>query len=122
MKTTKVNLPPSAAGQNVQLRWRCVTEGRLVRAGWFVDTIAVDEFECPNPIGSPFLLRPTLTGNLFQFSFDAVRGRTFVVEYENSLNESNWQTLQTILGNGSIHTITDRVDRVQQRFFRFRAE
>jgi PKD repeat protein len=43
--TTVVNLPAAAAGQNIQLKWRCGTDdgnyGDLNVVGWYVDTISV---------------------------------------------------------------------------------
>jgi len=43
-KSVTVNLPPSAAGQTIQLRWNCATDtgnagGSAV--GWYVDTISI---------------------------------------------------------------------------------
>jgi len=42
--TTAVNLPVSAAGQNIRLRWRCATDyqnGSGPTKGWYVDSIAL---------------------------------------------------------------------------------
>jgi hypothetical protein len=44
--TTVVNLPASAAGQNVQLRWRCATDSGVSASGWFVDSITVTGATC----------------------------------------------------------------------------
>jgi len=46
--TTIVNLPASAKGQNVQLRWRCGTDSGNSTSvtGWFVDTVTVSELAC----------------------------------------------------------------------------
>src|SRR5439155_16979651 len=37
--TTLVNLPASAAGQSIQLRWRCGTDNGTGGGGWRVDSI-----------------------------------------------------------------------------------
>jgi hypothetical protein len=50
--TTTVNLPASAAGQNVQLKWVLATGvNTSVAAGWFVDSISVQDssFSCCSP-------------------------------------------------------------------------
>ena len=39
--TTLVNLPPAAAGQTIQLRWRCGTDRGTSGPGWYVDTVSV---------------------------------------------------------------------------------
>jgi len=39
--TTVVNLPPAAAGQTIQLRWRCGTDRGTSGSGWYVDTVSV---------------------------------------------------------------------------------
>ena len=39
--TSTVALPPTAAGQNVQLRWRFGADDNTAAVGWFVDTISV---------------------------------------------------------------------------------
>ncbi|MGD0651488.1 MAG: S8 family serine peptidase [Verrucomicrobiia bacterium] len=46
--TTIVNLPASAKGQNVQLRWRCGTDSGNSTSvtGWFVDTVTISELAC----------------------------------------------------------------------------
>ena len=41
--TTKVNLPAAAAGQNVQLRWRCVTDADGGGNGWFIDGVEIND-------------------------------------------------------------------------------
>src|SRR5207253_7847587 len=43
---TVVSLPPSAVGQSVQLRWRCVTDNGGFNAGWRVDSISVNGPVC----------------------------------------------------------------------------
>ncbi len=46
--TSVVTLPPSAAGQNVVLRWRLGTDNAIGAPGWRIDTIKISE--C---LGSP---------------------------------------------------------------------
>jgi|GEM_PF-576807 len=38
---TLINLPPAAAGQSIQLRWRCGSDSGVSGAGWHVDTLSV---------------------------------------------------------------------------------
>ena len=49
--TTEVTLPAAAAGQSVQLKWRCAVDVSVSGTGWYVDTISVsDGFTCCTPI------------------------------------------------------------------------
>jgi hypothetical protein len=43
---TVVNLPPAAAGQNVQLRWGCGTDNGNAFTGWYIDTISMTNRVC----------------------------------------------------------------------------
>jgi hypothetical protein len=43
----------------------------------------------------------------FIFSFTSVSGRSYTVEYKNSLDDPDWQTLQFFSGDGTAKTITD---------------
>ena len=44
---TTVNLPPGAAGQAVQFRWRLGCDSSIARTGWTIDTVTVsDGFTC----------------------------------------------------------------------------
>jgi hypothetical protein len=39
--TTAVNLPASASGQAIQLRWRCGSDAAVGGTGWYVDTVSI---------------------------------------------------------------------------------
>lgn len=63
--TTIVRLPSSAAGQNVQLRWRMGTDNGSEAAGWSIDSVQVYTFLCGAgsvpPPGPLFKSAPTNT-------------------------------------------------------------
>jgi uncharacterized repeat protein (TIGR01451 family) len=45
-KTVTANLPPAAAGQNIQLRWNCATDdgnGGDGALGWYVDSVVITD-------------------------------------------------------------------------------
>ncbi len=45
--STLLNLPASASGQTIQLRWRCATDnGGPSGSGWYIDTVAVTSQVC----------------------------------------------------------------------------
>jgi subtilisin-like proprotein convertase family protein len=52
--TTTVNLPASAAGQDIQLRWRAGFDCSVANVGWRVDTVTLtDGFVCCGVAGTP---------------------------------------------------------------------
>ncbi len=54
--TTTVNLPAAAAGQNIQMRWRCGTDGGTGSTGWYVDTVGITNCACACCWNTPPLL------------------------------------------------------------------
>jgi len=53
--TTTVNLPASAAGRSIRLRWRMTTDSSVSDVGWRIDTIRItDGLECATScVGEP---------------------------------------------------------------------
>ncbi len=49
--TTIARLPANAAGQPVQLKWRCGSDNSVSKSGWYIDTISVSDsnFVCCSP-------------------------------------------------------------------------
>ena len=78
--TTTINLPASAAGQNIQLRWDCATdEGNdSTVVGWHVDTISVQDgyYTC---CGATANLSVTQTATPAQFTIGQNGTYTIVV-------------------------------------------
>jgi hypothetical protein len=66
----------------------------------------------------PVISSPSLTGTALTFSFETISGRTYLVQYKASLDDTNWQVLQTIPGDGSIKTVTNSTTTAAQRYFR----
>jgi hypothetical protein len=117
-----VNLPPTAAGQTIQLRWHFANSRGLPGGMWFIDSVVVTEALCLPPVSNPVLVNPTLTRGLFTSSIDTVPGRTYVVEYQTNLTDTAWQFLQRITGDGNRQSVSVPVDSASQSFFRFHLE
>jgi hypothetical protein len=94
-KTTVVSIPASAAGHNIQLRWRFGSDNSNAGVGWYVDTITVsDGYACCT--GSA--ISPTLSGasyltNTFQFTVTGTAGYPYAVE--GTTNFTTWLRLKT---------------------------
>lgn len=70
--------------------------------------------------GTPAFLQPFTDNQQVYLPFAAASGVQYIVEFKNSLNDPSWQPLQTVNGDGTIHTIQDSILPVPQRFYRVR--
>jgi hypothetical protein len=70
----------------------------------------------------PLIFAPMKIGGQFQISFHTILGRTYLVEFTDSLLQPTWQTLPGITGTGAPETVIDPVPGVDQRFYRVRVE
>ena len=67
---------------------------------------------------APIVFSPAKTGNNFIFSFQTEPGKTYTVQYVDSLAGVNWQNLPNVTGDGSVKTVTNSAPGVDQRFYR----
>jgi PKD repeat protein len=67
---------------------------------------------------SPTILSPVLSGTNFVFSFQTISGKTYLVEYMNTLGGTNWLILQTNIGDGNIQSVVTPATAPPQRFYR----
>jgi subtilisin family serine protease len=65
----------------------------------------------------PMLSVTSSAPNTFAFSFASLSGRTYLVQYTDSLDAPAWQLLQTINGDGSTKLVNDALSS-GQRFYR----
>ena len=115
----RVNLPPTAAGQTVQLRWHFAGSRGLAGGAWFVDSVFITEPICLPPVSNPLIINPGLTRGIFTFAINTVASRNYVVEFKTNLTDTVWQTQQILSGNGSQQIITVPINPDRQRFYRF---
>jgi hypothetical protein len=68
----------------------------------------------PQPVA---LINPTVVSEQFRFEFDTQAGSSYVVLYKNSIAEPVWQTLTTVVGDGTRKAASDPVGP-GSRFYR----
>lgn len=120
--TTVAQLPIAAAGQNIRLRWRAGTDVSVGGTGWHVDTVTLlDGSTCCSTVITPLILNLRRTPTNIAFSFNSVSGQTYQVEYKGSLNVTNWQTLQTITGQGTLQNVTNGIVVGTNRIYRLKS-
>jgi len=73
----------------------------------------------PEPL--PEILNAAVSSGSFSLSFGTENGKTYDVEYTESLVNPKWLPLLTVFGDGSVATINDPAQPSGQRFYRFRA-
>jgi hypothetical protein len=122
--TTKVSLPAAAAGQNIQLKWRCATDtgNAYGSVGWWVDTISITDggsYVCCDGPWEPLLASPQIQGTNFTFFFQTASHQTYTVEYNNVLSGAAWMPVQTFTGDGTIRIITNGLNS-SQGYYRLR--
>jgi len=120
--TTIASLPPAVAGQNVQFRWHLTSDPSAGGIGWYVDSVSLTDLTCCAPPVAPALLAPVRIGSIFSCTCATVANRIYVLEYKNSLSDSNWQPVQTKPGDGTMQLFTDSEASNSHRYYRIRAE
>ncbi len=73
----------------------------------------------PEPL--PGILNAAVSSGSFSFSFGTENGKTYDVEYTESLVNPKWLPLPTVFGDGAVATVNDPAQSSGQRFYRFRA-
>ena len=68
--------------------------------------------------GSVVILWPNLAGTNLVFYFATDAGKSYTIQYKDSLDDTNWQSAQTIPGDGTTNTYFAPVSDAEQRFFR----
>jgi len=103
---TVVNLPATAAGQNIQLRWRCGTDSSVSKAGWYIDTISISDLSCCTgvvnhaPVISAASISPgsptttnDLVANVTSASDADGDPITFAYQWEQSIDNTNFNNI-----------------------------
>ena len=83
-----------------------------------------DEFAAgtdPRDPASRLLVRELrLDAGVVAISFPTARGKTYALEFSNSLAPANWQPLGSVIGDGAEQTVLDPGAPAGQRFYRLR--
>jgi PKD repeat protein len=114
--TTILTLPASAAGQNVQFRWRCGSDSSIGASGWYVDTVAISAPICCGqtfPPQSAFSATPTngqapLTVTFADFSTGTITNRfwNFGNGITTNTAATNFMFTYTTVGTNSVTLTT----------------
>jgi hypothetical protein len=78
-----------------------------------VSTVAVK-------IPQPSISSPSIQSGEYRFTFRALRGATYIIEYKTNLDDAAWIQLEQRTGTGVDETIVDAVLPATNRFYRVR--
>jgi hypothetical protein len=122
--TTIANLPAAAAGQNIQLKWRCATDtgNAYGSVGWWIDTISITDggsYSCCGGPWEPLIFDPQIQGTNFTFRFQTASNQSYTVEYNTALTGPAWTQVQTFTGDGALRIITNGLNS-SQGYYRIR--
>ena len=73
-------------------------------------------------VPSFLIFAPVKSGGSFTLSFETTAGKTYIVEYTDSLSAPNWQPLPNVSGDGTVKTVTNPVAGGGQRYYRIREQ
>ena len=101
--TSTANLPSGAAGQTIQLRWRCGTSAGG-GVGWYIDGVSISDIVCCAGI-SALRITASAPGVI---AFTTETNKFYALEYRDDLMTGAWATLSNnIVGTGSLVQILD---------------
>jgi hypothetical protein len=66
-----------------------------------------------NGLAPPTLTNPMPLGANFTFSFQTVSNQSYVVQQNNTLANGGWTAVQSLIGDGSLRTVTNAIDSSQ---------
>ena len=67
---------------------------------------------------SPIIFAPAQAGTNFVFSFQTEPGKTYLVQYTDTLAPPNWQNLPSVPGNGSTASVSNSATGSVHRYYR----
>lgn len=72
------------------------------------------------PPSNPLILNPIHSAGQFTVLVQTVSGKSYSLEYKDSLDATGWTALPAIQGNGTLQLLTDPNATVARRFYRVR--
>jgi PKD repeat protein len=73
-------------------------------------------------VQAPVLPAPVISGPDLAFTFATIAGKSYTIQYTDSLRTPAWLQLQTVTGDGTIKIVTTPVSLAAQRFFRLQVQ
>ena len=81
--TSVVNLPAAAAGQTIQLKWRCGTDNSTASVGWYVDTVSLQDSSYVCCSGAPLAANLAISQSVSPTLLNVGSNLTFTLAITN---------------------------------------
>jgi len=101
--STLVNLPAAAAGQSIQLRWRCGTDTATAGTGWRIDTVSITNCASSGCWNTPPLFNTTSSRTIVELTTVIVTNTA--IEYDIPPNAVTYSLVTSPTG-ATINTNT----------------
>ena len=69
-------------------------------------------------IAAPMIQSPAMDQDDFSFSFETVTGFTYTIQFKETLQDAEWQTVESQTGDGLVHRLQVPISGLSQRFYR----
>jgi hypothetical protein len=119
--TTVVDLPATAAGQTIQLRWLCASDrdnGNSMTNGWCIDSIGIIGWTCCANM-APVIQSISVSTNVVTITWSAVAGRRYQLQSQEFLASTNWNDVPPeVLATESTAAATSAADNATLRIYR----
>lgn len=111
-----INYRAASGAQNLTVQYRASRVYDMDYGNVALPAVTLQGPLTPAPLR---ILNLRRMGTSLVFNFNTEADRTYTVQYAGQLIPSNWQTLTTVTGNGSMATVTDPMTETR-RFYRVR--
>src|SRR5207237_3239490 len=73
-------------------------------------------------VSAPQIVGYARTEGGFSMKVQSVRGRSYFLEFKNSLSDASWQMVPPVPGDGTVRTLIDPAAKNEQRFYQVRIQ
>jgi uncharacterized delta-60 repeat protein len=73
-------------------------------------------------VPAPTLVNPVLSNTTFRVSVATISGKSYILQFKNALTDTNWTSLPSVPGDGTVKIMTDNSATVARRFYRVQVQ
>jgi uncharacterized delta-60 repeat protein len=113
---------PGSGADGVIYSMAVQSDGKILIGGGFRNFNGVSRGGIARLQNPPQLLNPVLSNNVFRVSVATLTGRSYFLEFKDSLNGSTWTALPGVAGDGTVKALMDPTASVPQRVYRVQVQ
>jgi len=93
-------------------------DGKVLIGGGFTEFNGTPRSGIARLQNPPELINPAFTNSTFTVSVATLAGKSYTLEFKNSLADSTWTGLPAVAGDGTVKTLVDSSATVPRRYYR----